>query len=128
MAVVVDVAAGADTLVADATLRAHAARGGRVLDIPLLEMVHISVGADVASVRSIVAVDDRVVELVVDDGPFEALAPAVWALSARGWSVVALSPAPRMGEAHRALRGAPCSLQPWWMESSTVRFGAIERP
>jgi hypothetical protein len=128
MAVVVDVDAGTDTLVADTTIRAYAASGSRVLDIPLLEMVHISVGADVASVRTIVAVDYRIVELVIDEGPFEALAPALWALAARGWDVVTLTPARRMGEAHRALRGTPCSLQPWWLVSSAVHFGARERP
>jgi hypothetical protein len=91
-------------------------------------MVHVSVGADVASIRSVVAVEDRMVELVVDDGPFEALAPAVWALAARRWEVVVLTPSARNGEAHRALRGTPCRIQPWWLDGSDVRFGSFETP
>ena len=102
MVVALDVEASVHRLVAEATVRAYVARGNQVLEVPLLEMVHVSVGADVATIRSVVAVEDRVVELVVDDGPFEALCPAVWALSARGWEVVALTPAHRNGEAHRA--------------------------
>ncbi len=117
-----------DAVVAAAAVAAYVARGNRVLDISLIEMVHVSVGADVATVRSIVAVEDRVVELVVDDGPFEALGPAVWALAARGWDVVALTPSGRNGEAHRALRGTPCRIQPWWAEGREVRFGRLETP
>ena len=114
--------------VVDAVISAHAARGNRVLDIPLLEMVHVSVAADTAAIRSVVVAADRVVELVLDDGPFEAVGPAVWALAARGWDVVALTPASRVGEAHRALRGTPCRLQPWWTDAAAVRFGKFETP
>lgn len=128
MVVTFHVDSATEVPVADAVTAVHAARGYQVLDIPLLEMVHVSVGADVATVRSIVSVEDRVVELVVDDGPFEALGPAVWALAARGWKVVALTPSARSGEAHRALRGTPCRLQPWWVEGSVVRFGNFETP
>lgn len=128
MVVALDVEASVHRLVAEATVRAYVARGNQVLEVPLLEMVHVSVGADVATIRSVVAVEDRVVELVVDDGPFEALCPAVWALSARGWEVVALTPAHRNGEAHRALRGTPCRLQPWWISADEVRFGRLEKP
>ena len=128
MAVALDVSAGPEAPVAGAAVAAYLARGARVLEIPLLEMVHVSVSADVANVRSVVAVEDRVVELVVDDRPFEALAPAVWALAARGWGVVALTPAGRNGEAHRALRGTPCRIQPWWLEGTNVRFGKLETP
>ena len=120
--------AATDAVVAEAAAAAYLARGNRVLDIPLIEMVHVSMGADVATVRSIVAVEDRVVELVVDDGPFEALGPAVWALAARGWDVVALIPSGRNGEAHRALRGTPCQIQPWWVERREIRFGRLETP
>lgn len=128
MVATLHVDAATDALVAEAAIAAYAAHGIRVLDIPLLEMVQVSVSADVASVRSLVAVEDRVVELVVDDGPFEALGPAVWALAARGWDVVALAPSVRNGEAHRALRGTPCRIQPWWVEGREVRFGRLETP
>ena len=128
MTVAVEVVASPDTWVSDAAARSHTARGATVLLIPLIEMVHASVGVDVASVRSVVAIEDRTVELVIDEGPFEALGPAVWALAARGWKVVTLTPSHRNGEAHRALRGTPCHLQTWWQEGSAVRFGAFERP
>lgn len=128
MTVAADVIASPVELVADAVGDAYLARGVQVLEIPLLEMVHVSVGSDVAAVRALVAVEDRTVELIVDEGPCEALAPAVWALAARGWSVVALAPAHRNGEAHRALRGTPCRIQPWWDVEEAVCFGAFETP
>jgi hypothetical protein len=103
-------------------------RGSEALEIPLLEMVQVAVGADVAHIRCVVAVAERIVEIVVDEGPFEALGPSVWALAARGWEVVVLSPAGRTGEGHRALRGTPCLLQPWWIEDEGVRFGRHETP
>ena len=116
------------TVVVDAVVAVHRSRGNQVLDIPLLEMVHVSVAADTATIPSVVAVQDRIVELVVDEAPFEAICPAVWALAARGWEVVTLAPASRLGEAHRALRGTPCHLQAWWLDGSSVRFGAFETP
>ena len=128
MTLAVEVVASPHTLVSDAAVRSYEARGTTVLLIPLIEMVHVSVGSDVASVRTVVAVEDRTAELVIDDGPFEALARAVSALAARGWDVVTLVPSARNGEAHRALRGTPCRLQTWWLEDSNVRFGALERP
>ncbi len=115
-------------VVADAAASIHSARGNQVLDIPLLEMVHVALAADVATTHSVIAVEERTVELVVEDGPFEALAPAVWALAARGWEVVTLLPSARSGEAHRALRGSPCRLQSWWMDEDRVCFGPFERP
>lgn len=115
-------------LVADAAAGIHAARGNQVLDIPLLEMVHVALAADMATVRSVVAVEERTVELVVDERPFEALARAVWALSARGWNLAVLVPCGRAGEAHRALRGTPCRLQSWWIQNGRVYFGAYEIP
>lgn len=128
MVVALDVDVAVDAPVAAAVVAAYSARGNQVLEIPLLEMVHVSVGADVASIRSVVAVEERMVELVVDDGPFEALAPAVSALAARGWEVVALIPSRRNGEAHRALRGTPCRIQPWWTDGTAIRFGSLETP
>ncbi len=127
MATVVDTRTETD-LVADAAARIDAARGNQVLEIPLLEMVHVALAADVATVRSVVAVEERTVELVVDDRPFEALGPAVWALSARGWNVAVRVPCGRAGEAHRALRGTPCLLQSWWRQDERVCFGAFEIP
>jgi hypothetical protein len=115
-------------VVARAVSAVNAARGSTVVEMPLLEMVHVSVAADTAMIPGVMSVEDRVVELVVDEEPFEAIAPAIWALDARGWNVVALALAGRLGEAHRALRGTPCRLQPWWRDGDEVRFGAFEIP
>lgn len=48
--------------------------------------------------------------------------------SAADWNVSVIVPAGRMGEAHRALRGAPITLQPWWVDGENVRFGGPEVP
>jgi hypothetical protein len=48
--------------------------------------------------------------------------------SAADWDVSVIVPAVRMGEAHRALRGAPITLQPWWADGDSVRFGGPEVP
>ena len=50
MAVAVDVSAGPEAPVARAVVAVYAVRGGQVLEIPLLEIVQVSVGADVATV------------------------------------------------------------------------------
>jgi hypothetical protein len=44
------------------------------------------------------------------------------------WAITVIVPAVRMGEAHRALRGAPLTLQPWWPDGESVRFGGPEVP
>lgn len=44
------------------------------------------------------------------------------------WAVTVVVPAARMGEAHRELRGAPLTLQPWWPDGESVRFGGPEVP
>lgn len=116
------------TVVADAAAGAYAARGGRVITPPLVDLVHSSLSEDITGVRTVVAVEDRTVELAIDDAPFEALVPAVSALAARGWDVVVLLAGHRNGEAHRALRGSPCMLQIWWLDEGSVCFGRPERP
>jgi hypothetical protein len=49
-------------------------------------------------------------------------------LFATGWRITVLVAAARMGEAHRALRGVPVTLQPWWEDDGAVRFGGPEVP
>ncbi|MFH1104488.1 MAG: hypothetical protein V1757_06040 [Actinomycetota bacterium] len=44
------------------------------------------------------------------------------------WQLSVIVPASRMGEAHRALRGSPVTLQPWWADRETIRFGGPEVP
>ena len=50
-------------------------------------------------------------------------------LFATGWRVTVLVVAGRMGDAHRALRGVPVTIQPWWVDGEgTIRFGGPEVP
>ena len=50
-------------------------------------------------------------------------------LFATGWSITVLVSSSRMGEAHRALRGVPVTIQPWWEdEAGAVCFGGPEVP
>lgn len=50
-------------------------------------------------------------------------------LFATGWRVTVLVASGRMGEAHRALRGVPIMIQPWWADADgAVRFGGPEVP
>jgi hypothetical protein len=56
------------------------------------------------------------------------LGPLAAAAAVRGWRVMVVVPTGRMGEAHRALRGAPAMLQPWWSDGDQVRFGGPEVP
>ena len=64
----------------------------------------------VAAEMSLVDLRDDVIEL--GDGP----------------DVCVVVAASRMGEAHRALRGAPCVVQPWWTEDGATHFGRPEQP
>jgi hypothetical protein len=83
----------------------------------------------VADVPCVVAVQQRIVEAVVDD--VRHLAPLVssaWHLESQGWRVTVLAPLSLMGDAHRLLRGAPVLLQPWWIDESAVLYGSFERP
>ena len=56
------------------------------------------------------------------------LGPLAAAAAGRGWRVMVVVPTARMGEAHRALRGVPVMLQPWWADQERVRFGGPEVP
>lgn len=77
----------------------------------------------------IAAVDRRVVEVVVaPTTDMAGLNRAVWRLSARGWGVFVLVPSERLGDAHAVLRGTPCTLQGWWLETGRPTFGRFERP
>lgn len=63
-----------------------------------------------------------------DHQPLEQLAAAAHTVAGSGWAVGVIVPSGRMGEAHRALRGTPVMLQPWWPDGETVRFGGPEVP
>lgn len=49
-------------------------------------------------------------------------------LLASGWRITVVVPAGRMGDAHRALRGVPAMIQPWWEDDGVVCFGGREVP
>ncbi|MEX2323053.1 MAG: hypothetical protein WEA29_04705 [Acidimicrobiia bacterium] len=63
-----------------------------------------------------------------DDQPLADLAPMAREVDGSGVALCVVVPASRMGEAHRALRGEPLTLQPWWRDGETVRFGGPEVP
>lgn len=112
--------------VVEETGRQYRLRREPVETMPLADMV---TKGRVADVPCVVAVKQRIVEVVVDDG--RDLAPLVnsaWHLEEQGWRVTVLAPLRLMGDAHRLLRGAPVLLQPWWIDDDAVLFGAFERP
>lgn len=130
MAVMVDAAAvTSEARVATSAVRTYAARHERVAEVPLSRVLEGAVAGDVTGVRAVVAGDLRVVEIVLpEEMEPGALASAIWLLAARGWSVDLLAPSHRLGEAHVALRGSPCRLQPWWLDDGEISFGSFETP
>ncbi len=115
--------------VADQVAAAYTARRERVRSMPLSDLVSDRVVADLSEVRTLVATDMRVVEIVTDDHvELERLAAAAWALAGLGWDVTVLVPCDRVGDAHASLRSTPCLIQPWWVDGDGVWFGAHETP
>jgi hypothetical protein len=98
---------------------------GSVMETPLGDFT----GDDAIDGLAVVASTQGVVEWFPhDDQPLDALAAVVGRVVGTGWKVGVIVPSGRMGEAHRALRGAPVVLQPWWADDETVRFGGPEVP
>ncbi len=130
MAVMVQAAAvTSEARVATSAVRTYAARHERVSEVPLSQVLDGAVAGDVNGVRAVVAGDLRVVEIVLpEEMEPGSLAPAIWLLAARGWTIDILTPSHRLGEAHAALRGSPCLLQPWWIDGGEVSFGSFETP
>ncbi len=115
--------------VISSALDSYAGHHDRAIEVPLTEVCDRRLPAEISEVLCVVAGAQRLVEMVVDYEPdCEVLVPAVWALAGRGWDTVALVPLERLGEAHQALRGAPCRLQPWWLEGDDIQFGCWEIP
>lgn len=83
----------------------------------------------VGSIRAIVAQDSHTVEVVLDgDSETEMLSEVAWTVTGRGWHLNVLVNLSRLGSAHTALRGTPCTLQGWWFDEEMVRFSSHERP
>jgi hypothetical protein len=109
--------------VVDGAARAWARSGATVVEMPLASISGIR-----CSAAAVMVPDLGVVECVAD-GDFASIAAAARVLSAEGWDVAVLVPAPLMGEAHRVLRGGPARLQPWWRGAEdAVLFGVPEVP
>ena len=113
--------------VVKATVRVYARRHEPVVESWLAEMAGVPVTDALGFLSCVAAIDRRIVEIVLaPSAGLAGLASAIWHLAASGWRVVILAPAPRMGDAHIALRGTPCTLQPWWIEGEGVAFGELE--
>jgi hypothetical protein len=111
--------------VTEATLEVYARRCDLATELPLAEL--LTVPSDLGALRAVVGAADRTVEIILDaEVDAAAIAPATWALTAKGFSTVVLVALDRIGEAHEGLRGAPCSLQAWWTTETGVVFGAFE--
>ncbi len=110
--------------VATAVAHGYARLGCTVVETPLAE----ASGVEEAPGAAVLAADLGTVECVADDH-LPAAARAVRHLAAAGWEVRLLVPLALVGEAHRLLRGAPASLQPFWLgPDDDVCFGAPEVP
>ena len=110
-----------------ATIDVYTRRRDTAAEMPLAEL--LDVPKSLGSLRAVVAESERTVEIVLDAGvDAAALAPGLWALAAKGWQPLVLIALDRIGEAHGALRGAPCKLQAWWVHDEHVVFGGFETP
>jgi hypothetical protein len=56
------------------------------------------------------------------------LSEVAWTLDERAWMLNIIVSLDRLGDAHTALRGAPCTLQGWWFDDDAVRFAGFEKP
>lgn len=98
---------------------------GSVIETPLAGYTGV---ADLDGV-AVVAPERGIVEWFPSDRQrLEPLAALSRTAAGPEWQVSVIVPAARMGEAHRALRGTPVTLQPWWPDDEGVRFGGPEVP
>lgn len=129
MALLIETTVDTTASVTDAVVAAYSARRERVQTMALSDLVEGAVAADLSGMSAIVAAEIRVAEVVADHAfDLERLPSAAWALAGRGWDMIVLVPCDRVGDAHTALRSAPCKLQPWWLDADGVWFGALETP
>jgi hypothetical protein len=127
MAVAVQEARTSVDFVTEAVLVAHRAHVDDATEMSLAEFLDSPVEA--GAVRAVVADKSRTVEIVLDtDTEIGILAEVAWALDERAWLLNIVVSLNRLGEAHTALRGTPCTLQGWWFDDDTVRFAGYETP
>jgi len=127
MAVAVQEARTSVDFVTEAVLVAHRAHVDDAVEMSLAEFLASPIEA--GAVRAVVADRTRMVEIVLDvDTDIGLLSEVAWALDQRAWSLNVIVSLNRLGEAHTALRGTPCTLQGWWFDDDAVRFAGFERP
>jgi hypothetical protein len=113
--------------VTEAVLALHRAHVDDATEMSLAEFLDSPV--DAGAVRAIVADRSRMVEIVLDaDTDIDMLSEVAWALDERAWSLNVIVALNRLGDAHTALRGTPCTLQGWWFDDDSVRFAGFEKP
>jgi len=127
MAIAVEESRTSVDFVTEAVLAVHRAHVNDATEMSLAEFLDSPIAA--GAVRAIVASKSRMVEIVLDeDTAIDLLAEVAWELDDRGWLLNVVISLNRLGEAHTALRGAPCTLQGWWFDDDAVRFAGFERP
>lgn len=109
-------------LVTAAVAAIHQARCG---DVVVADLASLAPELELSDPIDVVVCADSTE--IVADGRLDVVVSAIVDLAV-GTEVVVLVDAARMGEAHRALRGIECVLQPWWRTEGTVSFGAVELP
>ena len=113
--------------VSEAVLAAHRGHIDEATEMSLAEFLDSPI--DAGAVRCVVASRSRMIEVVVDvETSIEMLSEVAWALDERSWMLNVIVSLDRLGEAHTALRGSPCTLQGWWFDDDTVRFAGFEKP
>ena len=113
--------------VTEAVLIVYRAHVDEATEMALAEFLESPVEA--GALRAIVAEKSRMVEVVLDTATsIDVLTEVAWELDGRAWLLNVVVSLDRLGEAHMALRGAPCTLQGWWFDDDTVRFTAFEKP
>jgi hypothetical protein len=127
MAVAVQEARTSVDFVTEAVLITHRAHVNDATEMSVAEFLESPV--DAGAVRAVVAERTRMVEIVLDaDTDIEMLSEVAWTLDERAWMLNIIVSLDRLGDAHTALRGAPCTLQGWWFDDDAVRFAGFEKP
>ncbi|MDJ0790633.1 MAG: hypothetical protein QNJ71_01935 [Acidimicrobiia bacterium] len=127
MAVAVQESTTSVDFVVGAVVENHRARVEPSRALTLAEIIDAPV--DVGAVRAVMAPAAASVEIVADaESSLHQLNAAAWGIAAQGLAVNVLVSLDRLGEAHSELRGAPCTLQGWWMHDGEVHFAGYERP
>lgn len=115
--------------VVDAAMIGYGALGTAARPVALSAIVDRSIDISVGGLLCAVVMQSRSVEIVLDSMVNQmVLREAIDSLAYRDWSVTVLVPIDAVGDAHAALRGALCNLQPWWDEDGEIMFGGYELP